>query len=400
MVKRSVVMFTGAALLVLLGAIAVYTARPDAPPAKDAPIRIGVALSQSGNLADSAEHFRRGIELWREQVNARGGLLGRPVELVVYDERSDPATAVRLYERLIAYDEVDLLISPFGSASTAASSAVAERHGRVYINAGGASEAIHQRGFRYVFQTAPAASAYIAGIAPFARAQNLRTAAFVARDYPAARDMLRELKGDVGGGGLEILYTEYFPPGTTDFSASIARARRVAPDILISAGYPNEAVEMVRQLRASNYLPKLFIHNGVSIEDFLRSAGADGEYAVGMSTYEPIVSTSGNAEFVRSFRAKYGVAPGYYSAFGFAGVTVLEAAVRKTGSLDQAQLRETLAVLEVETVVGHHRVDPANGGQIGLKGMLVQVRDGAREIIWPEHVATAEAAVPLPQWSR
>ena len=120
------------------------------------PVRVGVALSQSGNLADSGELFKRGVDLWREDVNRRGGLLGRPVEIVLYDDRSDPATAARLYERLITSDKVDLLLSPWGSASCATASAVAEKHKRVFVNAGGASEAIHQRGFKFVFQSAPA----------------------------------------------------------------------------------------------------------------------------------------------------------------------------------------------------------------------------------------------------
>lgn len=119
--------------------------------ADEKPVRIGVSLSQTGELADSAATYFRGLELWRKQINAAGGLLGRPVEFVSYDDRSDPATAARLYERLIASDNVDLLISPFGSGATATASAVAERHKRLFINGGGAAEKIQERGFRYVF---------------------------------------------------------------------------------------------------------------------------------------------------------------------------------------------------------------------------------------------------------
>src|SRR5215470_15968749 len=128
------------------------------------PIRIGVALSQTGNLADSAAPYFKGLDLWREQANARGGLGGRPVEFVVYDDRSDPATAARLYERLITNDKVDLVVSSLGSATAATGSAVAEKHKVVMINGGGAAEAIQQRGFKYVFQTAARISSYADGI--------------------------------------------------------------------------------------------------------------------------------------------------------------------------------------------------------------------------------------------
>src|SRR5919202_1613944 len=361
--------------LLLAGAAAALAAA--APALAADPVRLGVALSQSGNLADSAVHYQRGLELWRDQVNARGGLLGRPVELVMYDDRSDPATASRLYEKLITGDKVDLLISPWGSASTATASAVAEKHKRVFVNAGGASEAIHHRGFKHVFQAAAPISAYVEGIGPLAGKHGLKTLTFVGRDYPAARDMAAVLEKRAAEG-----------------ASKIAKARQANPDMWVSVGYPNEAIEMVRQFRASNYLPKLFVHNGVSIDDFLKASGKDGEYAVGISLYEPSLKTQGNAEFVKAFSDKYKTEPGYYSGFAFAGATVLEAAVKAAGSLDQDKIRNALTTLELDTVMGHHKVDAKTGGQIGVKGLLVQVRNGKREIIWPETLKTADAVIP------
>jgi branched-chain amino acid transport system substrate-binding protein len=384
--------------LLLAGAALALSAA--APALAADPVRIGVALSQSGNLGDSGQHYQHGLELWRDQVNARGGLLGRPVEIVMYDDRSDAATAARLYEKLITGDKVDLLVSPWGSAATATASAVAEKHKRVFVNAGGASETIHQRGFRYIFQVAAPISAYVEGIAPVAQKFGLQTLAFVGRDYAAARDMAAVLEKHAAAGAYKIVSSEYFPAGTSDYSSNIAKARQANPDIWVSVGYPNEAIEMVRQFRSSNYLPKLFVHNGVSIDDFTKASGKDGDYAVGMSLYEPTLKTNGNAEFVKAFVARYGSEPGYYSGFSFSGGSVLEAAVKAAGSFDQDKLREALTTLELDTVMGHHKVDPKTGGQVGVKGLLVQVRNGKREIVWPEALKTAEAVVPAPAWSQ
>jgi branched-chain amino acid transport system substrate-binding protein len=212
--------------------------------------------------------------------------------------------------------------------------------------------------------------------------------------------MAAVLEKRAGDETFKIVSSEYFPAGTSDFSSNIAKARQANPDMWVSVGYPSEAIEMVRQFRASNYLPKLFVHNGVSIEDFLKAAGKDGEYAVGISLYEPSLKTHGNAEFVKAFSEKYKTEPGYYSGFAFAGATVLEAAVKAAGSLDQEKIRETLTTLELDTVMGHHKVDPRTGGQVGVKGLLVQVRNGKREIIWPENLKTVEAVIPLPGWGQ
>ncbi|MGI4939025.1 MAG: amino acid ABC transporter substrate-binding protein [Janthinobacterium lividum] len=366
----------------------------------DEPIRLGIALSLSGNLGDSGAEFFRGVELWQEQVNAKGGLLGRQTELIKYDDRSDPATAARLYERLITSDKVDLLLSPWGSASCATASAVAERHKRVFVNAGGAAESIHTRGYKYVFQSAPPVSAYVSGVGPIAQKYGFKTMAIVARDYSAARDMAKVLEGISRENGIKIVATEYFPAGTSDFSANIANARQLQPDIWIGIGYPNEAIEQIRQFHAVNYLPKIFIHNGAALDDFLKATGKDGEFAVAMSLYEPTLRTNGNEAFVTAFKAKYGSAPGYYSAFPFQGATVLERAVTKTGSLDQDKLRETLTTFETDGIMGHHKVNPVTYGQIGLTGLLDQIRGGKREIISPDAVKTIEPALPMPAWDK
>ncbi len=386
--------------LVSLFAAAVLVASAALPARAADPIRIGIALSQTGNLADSNAHYFKALELWREQLNAKGGLLGRPVEFVTYDDRSDPATSARLYERLISSDKVDLLVSPLGSSQTATATAVAEKHKRIMINGGGASEKIQQRGFKYIFQTAARISAYVDGISPLVKKYDLKSMAFIGRDYPAARDMEKTLQAIAKADNIKISMAEYFPAGNADFSSQIARARQENPDLWISIGYPNEAIEMIRQLRAVNYLPKVFIHNGVSQEDFLKAAGKDGEYAVGLSLYEPSLKTEGNAQFVKDFQAKYNYEPGYYSAFGYTAVKVLEAAVAKAGSLDQDKLRDVLKTLTMKTILGTHAVEPETGLQIGVKGLLVQILDGKREVIWPDDLKTADAKIPMPGWSQ
>ena len=364
------------------------------------PVRIGLAVSQTGNLADSGELFKRGVELWRDGINARGGLLGRQVDITLYDDRSDPATAARLYERLITNDKVDLLLSPWGSASCATASAVAEKHKRVFVNAGGASESIHTRGFKYVFQSAPPISAYVSGVGPMIDKYGFKTIAIVSRDYGAARDMTKVMERTAAEKGVKIVLSEYFPAGTTDYSSNIAKGRQLDPDIWIGVGYPNEAIEMIRQFRAVNYLPKVFIHNGAAQDDFIKATGQDGEYAIAMSLYEPELKTSGNAEFVQAYKAKYGGEPGYYTAFPFHGAVVVERAVTKAGSFDQDKIREVLTTFETDSVMGHHKVDPKTYGQIGLTGLFDQIRKGRREIVWPDAVKSMEAVLPMPAWDK
>lgn len=384
---------------ILMAAVAAAFASVAPAQAAD-PVRIGVALSQTGNLADSAAPYFKGLDLWREQANARGGLAGRPIEFVVYDDRSDPATAARLYEKLITDDKVNLVMSSLGSATAATGSGVAEKHKVIMINAGGAAEAIQQRGFKYVFQTAARISSYADGIMPMVEKYKVKSMALVSRDYAAARDISKVIKERIKDKDIKLVIDEYFPAGTADFSSQIAKGQQLQPDLWIGLLYPSEAIETARQFHSMNYMPKLFIANGVSQDDFITSAGKDAEYALGMSLYEPSLPSEGNKEFVKTYRAKYNADPGYYSAFGFVGGTVLEAAVKQAGSVDTEKVREVLTTLKLGTIMGKHEVDPKTYMQIGVRGLVVQVQNGKREVVWPEEYKTAEPKLPIPAWDK
>ncbi len=119
-----------------------------------------------------------------------------------------------------------------------------------------------------------------------------------------------------------------------------------------------------------------------------------------MSLYEPSLRTAGNAEFVKTYQAKYNALPGYYAAFGFVAGTVLEAAVKKAGTIDTEKVRSELGTLQLDTVMGHHQVDPTTFMQIGVRGLMVQVQNGKREVVWPEELKTAESKPPMPAWDK
>jgi branched-chain amino acid transport system substrate-binding protein len=367
------------------------------PANAEQPIKVGVALSQTGSLADSAEHIRRGLVLWQEEANKRGGLIGRPVELVMYDDRSDTATASKLTERLITVDNVDVLIAPFGSGATAAASAVSERHKRVMINVAGAAEQIHQRGFKYIFQVVPPIGDYVKGVFHVAKASGLQTVAFASRDYVASRNAEGSVRGMAKALGMEVVLSEYFPAGTVDFGSIIARMRQLRPDVWISISYPNEAIDLVKQMKAANYAPAIFISNGVSQEDFIRASGKDADFAFGISKYEPDQKTAGNAEVVQRFKSRWKEEPGYYAAMAWAGMEVVGEAVRTAGGTDQDKMRAAILAMRMETPFGPFAVDEA-GLQTAKKAMVVQVQNGRREIVWPFDVQTAKAVVPMPAW--
>jgi branched-chain amino acid transport system substrate-binding protein len=387
----------GALLACALCATAAAFAQPAAQPVAPAPILVGAVAPQTGILADLAADLRKSLELWREEVNAAGGLLGRRVELRLLDDRSESADNRKLYEQLIREDKVDLLVGPFGSAASLGAAAVAERARRVLVNATGASRAVHRSGFRYVFQAATPLGAWGTGAMEFARAQGAQRAIVLAREDPSAREMAARAREDAAALGIAAGEVEVYAQGTEDFLPQVSRARATGADAWIAFGLPQDAAEMVKALRKSGFAPRLFVAQGVVDPVFLTRVGQDGEYAAGLLAYDHRARTPGNLAFAQAYAKKWSADPGLLAAEGYAAAKLLELAVRRAGTLEQEKLREALAAMEGETPLGAYKVD-RDGIQRAARVLVLQIQRGRREIVWPEALATAKWQ-PLPAWS-
>ncbi len=352
-------------------------------------IIVGAALPESGILADLAADLRKSLLLWQEEVNAAGGLLGRRVELRLLDDRSESMDAGRLYEQLIKEHKADLLIGPFGSAATLGAAAVAERNRRVMINATGAARAVHRSGFRYVFQSVTPLASYGAGALELARALGLKRVMLLARDDPGAREMAVRTRDDAPAQGLAAGEVEVYSQGAADFTTQVARARAAGVEAWIAFGLPQDAAEMVKNLRKLGFAPRLFVAQGAADPEFIKRVGQDAELAVGISAYERRAATRGNAKFVQAYAKKWSAEPGHLAAEGYAAAKILEEAVRRAATTEPEKLRETLAALETETPLGAFKTE-RSGAQSAARPLLVQILKGRREIGWPAALATAK----------
>ena len=364
------------------------------------PIVVGAAIAQTGYLADLAAGTHKALQLWQEQVNAAGGLLGRQVELKLVDDSSDALRSTELYEKLIKDERADVLIGPFGSAATSMAAAVAERGRRVMVNATGPSPEIHRRIYRYLFQVPPPANTTIAGIVPLAAKLGLKTVVVAANDAKNAAPLLEQLRRDAGKRAIEVRAPMPYLPdpslGLAPFARSLASTR---PDVVVSPASPHDAAGLLRSFKAIGYLPPVFIASGAMNPEYIRLVGQDAEYTVGYSNYEARARTPGNSEFVKAYYAKYSLMPDFHAACGWVAGKVIEAAVARAGSLDQEKLRAAFAALEIPTVLGGYKVAP-DGSQLAATAFLVQILRGRREVIWPEAYRSAEPVLPMPEWGR
>lgn len=363
------------------------------------PILVGASVSQTGRLAVTATYVYQAYQLWVEDVNARGGLLGRPLALKVYDDKSDPGTGAKLYEKLIVDDRADLVVGPYSTPVTAAVSTVTEKYRKTMVAPMAAGDAVWKRGYRYVIQTLTPSSTYFVGMVDLAAERGLKTMAWLAEDSEALKVAMPPVADLAQKKGIKVVHGEYFPRGTTDLSGILTRIKALRADVLVCGCYEPESVLSVRQSKELDYSPKLlFAGHGAAVPEFYKALGKDAEFVLASDHWDPRMKTPGNAEFVARFAKKYGREPNYHAAGTYGGMQVLEAAVKKAGSLDQDRIRQALLELDTVTVFGRYRVNEA-GAQIGKTGIIVQWQGGKKEVLWPADQTTASAMLPAPPWA-
>jgi branched-chain amino acid transport system substrate-binding protein len=369
-----------------------------AAQAQEKPLVIGAVISETGSHATAAADYRKGVLLWAEQTNASGGLLGRPVDLQLKDDASEAAKTGAAYAELIAAG-AQVLIGPYGSAATLTGSAEAERARRVLLNAAGPSGQVHKRAPRYVFQTAPPYSAYAEGVLALARDAQAQSLYIVSRDDAGSREMGEAAQALARKLGFEQAELEVYSAGTVDFLPQLYKAMRIHADAWIAFGEARDGGDIVKTLKRQGYEPKMvYVRDSVD-RRFVQRVGQDAEFILGSKEYDARFPTPGNESFVKAFKAKWSATPGALAAAGYASGTVLAEGLRRTGTAEGTKLRATLATMEVDTILGRYRVDPATGAQIGMKPAVVQMVKGRHIAVWPPELAGEESLRGFPSWT-
>jgi len=196
-----------------------------------APIRIGATVAQTGVNAGAGQSQLRSYQLCVKHLNEKGGVLGRKIELLVYDDASDPATAVRLYEKLITQDKVELVLSPFTSNVTDAVADVTEKH-KIPMLAPGGATSIYRKGRKFIFGMNTPAEVSLEGLVDLAAKKGLKTVALIYPDNLFGRAVRQGTSELAKKKGLQVVFADAYPLGTTDFSAILTRVRAASPDVL------------------------------------------------------------------------------------------------------------------------------------------------------------------------
>ena len=364
-------------------------------------VLIGGAISQTGRYAEPATRQYNSVKMWVDEVNRRGGLLGHKVELLMLDDKSETQTAIKLYEKLITEDKVDVVMAPYSSGITDAVANVTERYKMPMVAYGAASLDIWERGRKYIFGVNDIAENYQKGAAHLAKQIGVKRIAIIGEDSLFPRMSRKGLEQWAKELGLEVVVAEnYSTQKQGDYTALLQKIRAQRVEAIFSNSYFDDAAAQIRQLREMNYDLKIFASTvGPGLPRFAKELGPTAEYVLGFSQWEPKpgLGFPGMAEFIANYKDRYGDEPNYHSGSAYASMQITEAAIKRAGSFDREKVRDVLATIEVNTMFGTYKADAR--GLSAHEGLTFQIFKGERMVVWPTRLAEIKPVLPMPKWS-
>lgn len=358
------------------------------------PIRIGTTQSLSGPLMEFGTNQLRGLQMWVGDVNARGELLGRRVELVHYDDGSDPATSAKLYQKLIEQDKVDLLIGPYSSDITMAASQVAEANNFPMLTLGASADAIWEQGYRNIVGLDTPSTRYMDIAIETAVAQGAKTMALVYGETDFTRDVVPGVHSKAQELGIQIVVDE----SANDLDSIPAMAKRLAAadaDMIMAIAYLEGAVDLIKSLKQVGAEPKMLVFGvAASLAEFGQMLPDDAEGVTGVTQWLRGIRLPGAQDFAYRYRKLYGLNPGAYAALGYSGGQVIEAAVRLAGTTEHAGVRDQLHSMTFNSLLGIYKVD-AQGRQVGKSNYLLQWQGKDRRVVKPDVLAESKLVYPI-----
>jgi branched-chain amino acid transport system substrate-binding protein len=371
------------------------------------PLVIGASVSLTGDFSDSGKAVQRGYQLWADTVNAKGGVLGRKVELKIVNDASSPTQVVTNYQNLINKDHVDLTFGPFSTLLTIPASQVAKRYGYAFLApAGGGPKVFAQKLDNFFFvQPAPTTQAgdvFAAYILSLPADQRPKTAAYAELDDPFAAPIAENIRTKLEGAGIRTVYKQVYPSETADLSPVMAAIAAKHPDVLVGGTQNEDAYAQVKSLVQLKFSPKfMFQSNGANSPlEFPDKVGrANTEGILSAADWFPGSAAAGSADFTAAYIKKYGGTAQSVddsSAEAYATGQLIEAVASKTHKIDNATIISTLHSGSWPTLLGNlsWSADGAPNGEFNL----VQWQHGKLVPVYPSTIAQAAPVAPKPNW--
>ncbi len=356
------------------------------------PIIIGATVSLEGKYTETSDMIQKGYKLWVNQTNKKGGLLGRPVKLILYNDKSQKSLVGPLYEKLIVTDKVDLVLSPYGTPLTMIASEVTEKHQLNMLACAAAGEKIWERGFRYIFGIYALADRYFIGLLDLLARNGYHSIGIIHENNTFNISIANGVRKWADRFNLKIDYDSGFDDTGTELDEISDRIMQQKIDGLIFSGYPPACYKFIDLLKDKKYQPVSLAFTIVPIHpDFYKKTGPFAEGIFAPSQWEPDerIPFPGAKQFIADFKSFTGDMPSYHATSAYSSCQILEKAIRHIGEIDHKKIRDYISSFDTVTIMGRFKVDHT-GRQIGHNPILIQWQNGKKEIVYPGKMETSK----------
>ncbi|MDA1128524.1 MAG: amino acid ABC transporter substrate-binding protein [Chloroflexi bacterium] len=356
-------------------------------------------VSLSGQFRAQGRQALAGLQAWARDANSKAPGSFRVLH---YDDCSDLASVREVTRRLIVDDRVDILIGPYSSVLTSAAAEVAESHGKLLWNQGGASDKVYEQGYRWTVGILTPASRYLTGLLPLVRqtdpcADSVALLRVSTGEFPRA--VCSGVEATAPEFGFNTVMQAEFPASAVDFSEVLEKLSTWKPDVVVVVGRVSNDLRLARRLVESDINAGVVVAVAAGIQEFQDDLGNLADRFVGPSQWEPEDACTPDCgpsteEVIASFQRDGHRHVDYPMAQAYAAGIVVQRCLEEAGSADSEGLREAVSKLEFTTFYGRFKINGETGRQIGRETLLVQWQRGRKVIVWPPQAAQAGLIYP------
>jgi branched-chain amino acid transport system substrate-binding protein len=375
------------------------------PAAPADPIRLGVITSLSGSFATFGTMEVAGYKVGAAEINEKGGVLGRPIELVIEDDASNQNAGLAAAEKL-AGQNVPLILGAFASSITKPLAGYLGRMKVPLLNTNSADTSITKPGSPYVFRVGQTTDAYADASFDLIKSfKDLKTVAVLVSNDALGRSTAASVREKCKQLGYQIVGDQAYDRGLTDFRPTLNSFKSARPDVVALSSYEEDAATLLRQAKEVSLSPKMFVAvgaTGYALPQFITGAGDAAEYVFSASPWRPEAKFPGAQDLYKRLFKVLGAEPSHHAAKSYGGLLAVADAIKKAGSTDREAIRKSLREVKLMTAFGPVSFEDKNGftNQNPAPSLVIQVQKGKFVVVWPKESASGEPLYPTPPWEK
>jgi branched-chain amino acid transport system substrate-binding protein len=361
--------------------------------------KVGIITSLTGAEQAFGTQHERGYTLALEEINAAGGVLGKPLEILKYDDQSKADVAVQGVSKLVDQDKVPVVIGAYASQSTGALvPAVIKRQVPLLIPTATADNVMASKS-PWVFRVCSGADDLAHATVEFLKSTGLpKSMAIVYENTNFGQANAASMRTWAKNFAIPVVADEAYGAGSPSYTAMLQKVKEKAPESIYFASYLLDATQLMKQSRQVNLSPRVFTSagTGFALPAFLAGAGRDAEYTLSGQQWMRESKWPGSKQFADTVKARWGEYPSYHAVQAYVSLKIIADALKRAGKWDPAAIRDAIAKTEMMTIFGPIKfVNQQNQHPV----LITQVQQGAFQVVAPPDQATAKPILPTPPWS-